>query len=105
MHLWALSASVPASDCCCSAFISVELAGSACRTYRGLWFGSAVAVKIINVWESKDGGSEDATAAGGAAEPVLEALLSRALAHPHIVSGPRGVELRCVRLLAAHLVS
>lgn len=70
--------------------------------------GGAVAVKIINVCESKggaDGASEDATAGGGAAEPVLEALLSRALAHPHIVSGPRDIEPRCVRLLAAHLIS
>lgn len=87
------------------------------RTYRGQWYGGTVAVKIIDVWE-EEGEGQYGTAAGGTcgsggigsglsfgasgsgsvgsagthggAAPVLEALLSRALSHPHIVSGVAG---------------
>ncbi|PNH11410.1 Mitogen-activated protein kinase kinase kinase 13-A [Tetrabaena socialis] len=55
--------------------------GSYGSVYAGTWFGSAVAVKIIDEDLNSD-----------ASAPPIEALLSKELRHPHIVA-----TLRCAR--------
>lgn len=75
-------------------------AGASGRTYRGMWQGSAVAVKIIEVRSglalegnegmhsgsnSLDSGGADDTGASTGNAPLVEAVLSKALHHPHIV--------------------
>lgn len=55
------------------------------RAYRGVWFGTEVCVKVLDLYAplSTAGGSGSTFSAA----PLLEAALSKALLHPNIVSG------------------
>lgn len=93
-----------------------------CRAYRGVWHGTDVCVKILNLHAPLSPGG-----GGGASEfaaaPLLEAALSKALLHPNIVRpaglgglpvalwvcrlrGTAGADgsrlIRCPRLLTRH---
>jgi len=69
---------------------AVRLSVIPCRAYRGSWHGTDVCVKILNLFAplSPTGASSDA---GFPAAPLLEAALSKALLHPNIVGGLRGL--------------
>ncbi|PSC70418.1 Serine threonine-kinase CTR1 [Micractinium conductrix] len=69
--------------------------GSCGRCYRGTWQGGRVAVKVIDCWSRMEGspvargsleGSLPCSSPQGPQAAVVEALLSRSLAHPHCVS-------------------
>ena len=55
------------------------------RAYRGMWFGTEVCVKVLDLYAplSPAGGSSSTFSAA----PLLEGALSKALLHPNIVSG------------------
>ncbi len=59
------------------------------RAYRGMWFGTEVCVKILDLHAplSPAGGSSSTFPTA----PLLEAALSKALLHPNIVGGLRGL--------------
>ncbi|KAL6775977.1 FAP402B [Auxenochlorella protothecoides x Auxenochlorella symbiontica] len=65
--------------------------GSSGRTYRGMWHGGRVAVKIVECWADPGAGallrqrSVEVRAEQDTHAAVVEAALGRALAHPHIV--------------------
>ena len=55
------------------------------RAYRGMWFGTEICVKVLDLYAplSPAGGSSSTFSAA----PLLEGALSKALLHPNIVSG------------------